>query len=776
MLKTTIQDKKTKKEVGKNIKKTDSMAILLGEKSYTEDFIDTKDLLYIKIVRSPYAFAKIITIDTTRAKKIPGIFDIYTYKDTPKIRYTECGESYPEASPHDRLILDQILRYVGDEVAIVAADSIEAAENAARLVKVTYDVFKPILTIGEAKKAEQIIHPEDDVFVPFDFGYDSKKNRVSKFLLADGDIDAAMKNSEVIIEQEYKTQAQAHAMMETLRAYARIDHTGRLIIISANQSVNHMRRQVAHALGLSINKVCLKRYRIGGGFGGKNVAITEPIVGFVTWKTKRPSVIIYDRTENFTSTSTRHEMSFKVKIGAMKDGTIKGIDMYCYNNTGAYGSNGPAVTMEAGQNTLPIYAKAEAIRFTGETYYTNMVSAGALRGYGTPQGSFALGSAMNELAHKLKIDPVELRYKNTIRAGFTGGIVKSKINSINVEECLEKGKQMISWDEKYPRKQINPHLIRGVGMDNVTHSCGVSNIDVANITLRLEEDGSYTMFTNSADLGTGSDSILLSIAADALHTTSSNVVVVSGDTDTCPYDTGAYASCTTYLTGNAIMRAAKTLKIKLIETAAAQLECESRELVLKNDRIEMIGDPDNYITLKQIGINSAVGPDAQSISSTETFGIKNTPRPYLAGFAEVEVDTRTMDFKVIKYVAAIDCGTVVAPNLARVQAEGGIAQGIGYATLEEVRYSSDGELRTDSFLKYKIPTRNDFGEIDIEFCPSYEDSGPFGAKSLGEIVINSPAQAIADAVFNAIGVRIRDLPVTREKLLYALKEREDQHG
>ena len=754
--------------IGNSFKKIDYKSNLLGGKSYTEDFIDYKNILYIKVLRSPYAFAEILNIDCSRAKKLDGIVEIYTYEDVDQIRYTECGESYPESSPHDRIILEKFVRYIGDDVAFIVGESEEVVEKAEKLIKVKYKVLDPILTKDDSLEIKDIVHKEDDTFEPFDFGYEPKRNIVSQYHIGYGDIDKEINNSEIKIKKHYSTQAQAHAMMETLRAYARIDERGRLEIISANQSIFHMRRQVAKALGITLNKVRMRRVRIGGGFGGKNICITEPIVGFVTWKTKRPSMIIYDRIENFTATSTRHEMDFELEIGANKDGVINAIKMKGFNNTGAYGSNGPAVTMEAGNNVLPLYSTINSTKYDGVTYYTNRVPAGALRGYGTPQGTFALDSAINELATELKIDPVELKLKNTIRTGHIGGLNQDEVGSINIEECIERGKELSDWDNKRNAPKDEGHIKRGIGMAHAIHSSGVSNVDVATIIVRLQEDGTFTIYTGSADLGTGSDTILLQIGAEALSTDLDGIDIVSGDTDSCPYDTGAYASCTTYLTGNAVVEACTKMKDKILERAEKYLNTSSKKLLLGKGKVENI-ETGESVSLRQIGIDTAVGNNAEAIITDATYAIGNTPRPYATSFAEVEVNTLTGQVNVVKFVSTIDCGKVINPNLARIQAEGGISMGIGLALYEDVKFSQKGKLLSNNFFNYNIPSRDDIGEIIVEFCPEEEPTGPFGAKSMAELVVNSPAPAIADAVFNACGVRVRDLPITPEKIIAALE-------
>ncbi len=755
--------------IGRGIRKIDSEALLSGKPVYTEDLIFHRDVLTVKLLRSPHAFARIKGINVENAKKIPGVIDIYTYKDVPKTRYSECGESFPEASPYDRLLLDPIVRYVGDEVAIIVAENEKIADRAKKLIKIEYEIFEPILDMRKAEDSKIRIHKDDNIFCSFDFGYDNTKNIVSKFDYGHGDVEKGFEDSEVIIERIYNTQGQAHCMMETLRAYSYIDENGRIVIISSNQSVYHMRRQTAKAIGVPITKVRILKPRIGGGFGGKNVAITEPYVAFVTWKTKRPCKLILDRRETFTSTSARHPMEISIKLGSDKEGNIKVIHMKSLSNTGAYGSNGPSVTMEVGQNTLPLYGKVPAIKFEGKTVYTNMTVSGPLRGYGATQGSFAMDSAINELAIELNMDPTEIKLRNTIRKGAVGGIIEHSIKSLNVERCIERGKELIGWDEKYPKQEISVNKVRGIGMATAIHGSGIPGIDVASIMLRLEEDGTYTLFSGSSDLGTGSDTILCQIAAEALGTGMDRIGIHVGDTVASPYDTGSYASSTTYITGNAVVRAAEKLKYKIIKTAERKLGMPGISLILEKDRVRHKEDEDIFILLSTIGEEAVIGQGAEVLMADATFSSRETPRPFMAGFAEVEVDKTTGEVQLIKYVIVADFGTVINPNLARIQVEGGVTQGIGLALFEDVKYSSKGKLLTDNFLQYNVPVKSDIGDIVVEFQSQYEPTGPFGAKSIGESVVHTPSPAICNAVYNAVGVYIRDLPITSEKVYNGMK-------
>nr|WP_312984016.1 molybdopterin cofactor-binding domain-containing protein [Clostridioides sp.] len=755
--------------VNKGIRKIDSEAIVTGKPIYTEDLIMHKDVLTVKLLRSPHAFAKIKSIDVSKALKVEGVVDIFTYMDVPNYRYSMVGESYPEASPHDQLILEDIVRYVGDEVAIIAAEDERAAFKAMKLIKVEYEKWEPILDATKSENNKTLIHTEKDLFCPFDFGLDASKNIVSREKFHKGDISEEFKNSDVVIERAYITQPQAHCMMETHRAYTYIDANGRLVVISANQSAYHMRRQIARALGLKNSQIRVIKPRIGGGFGGKNIAVTEIYASFVTWKTKRPAKLVYTRKETFAMTNTRHQMYFDIKLGSDKEGNIKAIDMKALNNTGAYGDNGPSVCSESGHNVLPVYNEVPAIKFDGRTVYTNLVPGGALRGYGATQGTFALDSAVNELAHELSMDPIDLKLKNIIGNNSDGGIMNFPIRTCKLDECITRGKELIGWDEKYPVKEIGNNKVRAVGMSVATHGSGISGIDMAIVNMRMDEDGTYKLMSGSSDLGTGSDTILAQIAAKALNTTVDRISVHTGDTDMCPYDTGAFASCTTYVTGSATIKSAENLKAKIIKLASKKLEIPPEELMLFEDRVCSIDEVDKFVLLEDIGRESVGGGDQEVLYSSESFGIKESAKPFLAGFVEIELDKTTGEFEIIDYVCTVDCGAVMNPTLARIQVEGGVTQGIGLAAYEEPRHGDDGKLQTTSFLQYKVPTKKEVKNIQVEFMDNYDPSGPYGAKSLGEIVIHTPAPALANAVFNATGVNVRELPITAEKVYMAMK-------
>ena len=764
------------KLVGKSIPKIDGMAIATGKPVYTEDLAPPNSLV-VKLLRSPYAFARIKSIDITRAEKLEDVACILTYKDVPKIRHTLAGQSYPEPSPYDRLILDEIVRYVGDEVAIIAAFDEETAEKAMDLIKVDYEVFEPVLDFEKAIDHKSIVHPEKDVHCNFDIGMEKERNIVSSQKVEVGHVEEELKKSYVVVEETCYTQAQAHGMMETYRAYSYLDHIGRLVVVSSTQIPFHVRRQLSRALQIPGSKIRVVKPRIGGGFGGKQTGAVEIFAAIVTLVTGKPAKIIYDRKETFTATNSRHAMRLKVRLGADKEGYIRVVDIQGLSDTGAYGEHSSTTFSVVGEKTLPLYNKTKALRFMGKVVYTNKMPAAAFRGYGATQGTFALETAVNKLAEKLKMDPTEIRLKNLIKEGETSLVSNGeKLGSSTLHKCIEEGRKLIGWNEKYPRQEVRDNRVRGIGMAVTMQGSGIANIDTASAEVRLNDDGNYTLLIGSTDMGTGSDTILSQMAAEVLETSVDRIIVNAADTDISPYDPGSYASSTTYVTGMAVVKAAEDLRKQIVENGARQLEVLPEEVEFDGHRIHTRSG-DKNIRLEKLAELQVLGfGGARQLVGYATHGSPVSPPPFIAGFAEVEVDKETGKIELIDYVAVIDCGTIINPNLAKIQAEGGLVQGIGLAMYEDVRYDKWGRLTTDSFMQYKIPTRKDIGNIRVAFEESFEPTGPFGAKSIGEIVINTPAPAIIDAVYNAVGVRVTDLPITPEKLFFAMQQKEGAVG
>lgn len=747
--------------VGAPIIKKDAMALVTGKPVYTQD-LAPKDCLVVKLLRSPHANAMIKSIDAERAKNVPGIACILTWEDVPQKRFTLAGQTYPEPSPYDRLILDQHVRFVGDTVAIIAGETEEAVDQAMRLVKVSYEVLEPILDFRKSKDADILIHPEENWKAMCPVGADNKRNLCAQQVDEYGDVSAVLDSCDVVLKRTYHTKANQQAMMETFRTCTYMDAYGRLNVLSSTQVPFHVRRILAHALDIPKSKIRVIKPRIGGGFGAKQSAISEMYPAIVTWKTGRAAMIIFSRYESQIASSPRHEMEITVEVGAMKDGNIRALDVYTLSNTGAYGEHGPTTVGLSGHKSIPLY-RLDAHRFTYDVVYSNVMSAGAYRGYGATQGIFAVESIVNELAKELGIDASLIREKNMVCEGdVMPAYYGETANSCALDRCMARAKEMIGWDEKYPCRDMGNGKVRGVGMALAMQGSSISNCDVGSVAMKVNDDGFYSLMIGACDMGTGCDTILAQMAADCMDCSVDDIIVHGVDTDSSPYDSGSYASSTTYLTGKAVVRTCEKLRKKIIEKAAEYLECDPEILTFDG---KLVTDPsgEKQISLKDIG-NRIMCCSNEGLMASDTQTSPVSPPPFMVGMAEVEVDRETGFVEVIDFVAVVDCGTVVNPNLARIQTEGGIAQGIGMALFEDITYSDKGVLAENSFMQYKIPSRLDVGKIRVEFQSSYEPTGPFGAKSIGEIVINTPCPAIADAVYNATGVRVRELPITAEKI------------
>ncbi len=747
------------------------MELLLGKPVYTDD-LTPKDCLVVKLLRSPYANAIIKDINTAIAMKVPGIEAIYTYKDIDQHqkRFTCAGQTYPEPSPYDRLILDQHVRFIGDPVAIVAGETENCVDKAIKLIKAEYEVLEPVLDFTTALDNPILVHPEDNWEALCPVGADNKRNLCAHDESSNGDVDKVLDDCDIIIDRTYHTKACQQSMMETFRTYCTIDTYGRLNVISSTQIVFHCRRIISHALGISPSLIRVTKPRIGGGFGAKQTSVSEIYPAFVTWMTKKPSKIIFSRYESLTASSPRHEMQMHVRLGATKDGIVKAIDLHTLSNTGAYGEHGPTTVGLSGHKSIPLYGKAEAFRFTSDVVYTNIMSAGAYRGYGATQGLFAVESAVNELADMLHMDPFDIRFKNIVKEGDVMPAYYNQVNtSCALDRCLTRVKEMIKWDEKYPVRMISDTKARYVGMGMAMQGSGISSVDVGSATLKLNDEGFFTMNIGAADMGTGCDTILSQIAAEVLECDTDDITVFGADTDISPYDSGSYASSTTYVTGKAVEKCALELKSRIKKLGAKLLKCDVDDVTYENKlvRCDSTGET---VSLADISTASMCGNDI-SLSVTYTHSSPISPPPYMVGAAEVEVDLLTGESKVIEYDACVDCGTPVNPNLARVQAEGGILQGIGMTMSENITYSDKGKLYENSFLQYKIPSRIDIGHINVDFESSYEAAGPFGAKSIGEVVINTPLPAITDALSHAAGKRFYTLPITPEQIAMARIEK-----
>ena len=749
--------------VGKGVIKKDAMALVTGQPVYCDD-LAPKDCLIVKLLRSPHAYAKIRSIDTSIAKRIPGIEAVYTYEDVPTSRFTLAGQSYPEPSPYDRRILENVVRYVGDEVAIVAGANEDCVDRALKAIKVDYEVLEPLLDFEESIDNTIVVHEEDDYKCLCEIGNDVKRNIVSSGESVVGDVDAVLKECDVVLERDYHTKANAQAMMETMRSYCYIDTYGRLNCVSSTQIPFHVRRILSNALEIPKSKINVIKPRIGGGFGAKQTACCEIFTAFVTWKLKKPSKIVYTREETFAASNSRHEMKMHVRIGAKKDGTIEAIDLYTLSNQGAYGEHGPTTIGLAGHKSLPLYNHVKASRFTYDVVYTNTMRAGAYRGYGATQGQFAVESIINELADKLNMDPCEIRFKNMTRENeVLSQYYNEELNACALDRCLEKAMEMIDYKNKPLRRDMGD-FVRGLGVSLSMQGSGISGLDVGSVEIKLQDDGFYTLSIGATDMGTGCDTILAQMVAECMDCDVDQVVTSSLDTDHAPYDTGSYASSTTYVTGMAVVKACEKLRNSILEAAAGFFNVDKAEIEFDGKKINTL-DHIHEMSLADFADTCFNGGIAKALIASDSHMSPTSPPPFMVGIAEVDVDKLTGEIKVHDYVSVVDCGTVINPNLARVQAEGGIVQGIGMALSEDITYSDEGKMRNRNFLQYKLPTRVDVPSVRVEFESSYEDNGPFGAKSIGEVVINTPTSAIASAVKHATGVQVRTLPITAEKVL-----------
>ena len=749
--------------VGKGVIKKDAMALVTGQPVYCDD-LAPKDCLIVKLLRSPHAYAKIKSIDTSIAKRIPGIEAVYTYEDVPTSRFTLAGQSYPEPSPYDRRILENVVRYVGDEVAIVAGANEDCVDRALKAIKVDYEVLEPLLDFEKSIDNAIVIHEEDDYKCLCEIGNDVKRNIVSSGESVVGDVDAVLKECDVVLERDYHTKANAQAMMETMRSYCYIDTYGRLNCVSSTQIPFHVRRILSNALEIPKSKINVIKPRIGGGFGAKQTACCEIFTAFVTWKLKKPSKIVYTREETFAASNSRHEMKMHVRIGATKDGTIEAIDLYTLSNQGAYGEHGPTTIGLAGHKSLPLYNHVKASRFTYDVVYTNTMRAGAYRGYGATQGQFAVESIINELADELNMDPCEIRFKNMTRENeVLSQYYNEELNACALDRCLEKAMEMIDYKNKPLRRDMGD-FVRGLGVSLSMQGSGISGLDVGSVEIKLQDDGFYTLSIGATDMGTGCDTILAQMVAECMDCDVDQVVTSSLDTDHAPYDTGSYASSTTYVTGMAVVKACEKLRNSILEAAAGFFNVDKEDIEFDGKKINTL-DHVHEMSLAEFADTCFNGGIAKALIVSDSHMSPTSPPPFMVGIAEVDVDKLTGEIKVHDYVSVVDCGTVVNPNLARVQAEGGIVQGIGMALSEDITYSNEGKMRNRNFLQYKLPTRVDVPSVRVEFESSYEDNGPFGAKSIGEVVINTPTSAIASAIKHATGVQVRTLPITAEKVL-----------
>ncbi len=764
---------KKREVVGQNVLKVDGIPLATGQPKFTMD-MDLPGALVGKILYSPHAHAEIVSIDTSEAEKVPGVMCILHYGNVPRVPYTTAGQGWPEPSPYDTVLFDKKVRYVGDRVAAVAAETEEAALEALRKIRVEYKVLPAVLSVEEAlAPGAPVIHDEEDA----EGIYDAKRNIAAAVDVPIGDIEKGFAESDVVVETTCELPYSQHAALEPHCVLAYFDEDGRLVIRSSTQVPFHVRRIVSRVLGVPIHRIRVVKPRIGGGFGSKQEIILEPVAAALALRTGRPVKMALSREEVFVSTRTIHPAKVRVKLGAKKDGTLHAVELEAILNTGAYGAHGGTTLYNVGSKALPLYNKARNLRFHGKAVYTNLPVAGAYRGYGANQGFFALEVAMDMLAEKLGMDPLELRLKNHIRAGETSPIFEKLgegregkpqiIRSCALEECLRIGAERIGWYEKRKNPRREGSWAYGVGLACAMQGSGITGVDMAAATLIMNEDGSFRLLVGATDLGTGSDTILAQIVAEVLGVPVEKISIYSSDTDFTPFDKGAYASSTTYVSGNAVLKAAEEVKRQILEVASEILGEPPEDLVLVDEKVvsERTG---REVSLKEVGHRAFYVANQRQIAATASFACPESPPPFAAFFAEVAVDTETGLVRVEKFVAVADCGRPIHPKLAEGQLEGAVVQGIGHALYEEMLFSERGSCVNRTFFDYRIPTALDVPKVEAILVPSEEPTGPFGAKSIAEVGIDGPVPAISNAIYHAIGVRLTRAPFTPERVLSAL--------
>ncbi|MBW2701530.1 MAG: molybdopterin-dependent oxidoreductase [Deltaproteobacteria bacterium] len=762
-----MSPKRDWKVVGHSVDKIDGMALAQGGAMFVADRLP-RGTLVARVLRSPHAHARIKSIDVSEAETMDGVHAVLHHGNVPRVMRTTAGQGAPEPSPYDFSTFDKKMRFVGDRVAAVAAETPEIAEEALNRIKVEYEILEPILAVRDAlKDGAPVIHDEDDCHVVIPIPYEPQRNLCSHVDMQVGDMDEAWSEAELIFEQEYELQYAQHTPIETHVCLAEPLEDGRLRLTTSTQVPFHVRRIIAQALEWPVSRLHVVKPRIGGGFGAKQEVLIEDVAAFLAIRSGRPVLFELSREEEFLS-RTRHPMVIRLKTGMKKDGSLTGIDLDVLSNTGAYGTHGLTVSCNCGSKVLPLY-RWPRLKFQAESVYTNMPVGGAYRGYGATQAYFPLECQMDVMAEAAGIDPVDFRLMHHIRKGETSPVFKAlgegsegveqTVESVGLARCLKLGAKEIGWRRKRGKPGRGP-IKRGLGMCALMQGSSIPEVDMGAASIKMNEDGSFNLLVGATDLGTGSDTVLAQVAAEVLGVGMDKMLVRSSDTDLTPFDVGAYASSTTYLSGEAVRKCALDVAKQIRKVAAAMLDVSWSKVSLEGG---LAYAPDRRkVTLSEVAMRSLYEQDQHQIAAHASHITHKSPPPFSAHFAEVLVDTETGLVQVAKYVAAIDCGTALNPRLAEGQTEGGVLNGISYALCEEYRFDDKGRLRNGSFRDYKIFSTRDLPELKTILVPTYEPTGPYGAKSVSEICINGPIPAIANAIYDAVGV------FTPERVLAAL--------
>lgn len=779
-------------QIGKPEPKVDAVKLAQGKPAFTDDIV-MRGMLVAKILHSPVAHARIKKIDASKAKALPGVAAVLTWQDIPRVVYSTAGQSDPIPGPLDTFSLDSKVRFVGDRVAFVAAETEEIAKEALDLIEVEYEELPAVIDMTDAMKpGAPVIHDEAE-YVPF-AECDPSMNLAARIRIDIGKVDQGFKEADRIFEREYEVPKVQQAHIEPHAVVTYWDEDDRLVIRTSTQVPFHARRILAPVLGLPMKRIRVIKPRIGGGFGGKQEILIEDVAAHLTIATGRPVRFVYTREEEFTASRSRHPMRIKMKTGVKNDGTITANEMVLLSDTGAYGCHALTVNGNTGQKSMALYVgdgqyrKSPNIRFYADVVYTNTPPAGAFRGYGVPQGYWAVERHMEMIAHELGLDPLEFRLKNAIRPGelhpFSTSWSEGReprpeiIHTVGLEECVSQGKAAIGWDEKINNPEWKaatgkPYLRRGIGAALVMQGTAIPYLDMGGASIKMNDDGSFNLLIGATDLGTGSDTVLAQMAAEVLGTHVDDILVYSSDTDFTPFDKGAYASSTTYISGAAVVQAAKDVAERIKIRAARMLSSPGitvspADIVLRDRKAYA---PDGrFVTLFDIGHNSLHHDQQEQIMGVASYYSPVAPPPFAAQFAEVLVDIETGMVRVEKLVMAVDSGVIVNPVTASGQIEGGMTQALGYAVCEEMSYDPHGKAREVDLENYHIFTADEMPELVTIFIQTNEPSHPFGVKAVAEIPMDGVAPAVGNAILHACGAEVTQIPATPERIWRALKK------
>jgi len=793
-LKVVDRPKKLK-TVGHAEPKVDAIKLVQGKPAFTADF-EKRDMLVAKVLHSPHAHALIKNIDTSEAEALEGVAAVLTWKDLPRVVYSTAGQSHPIPGPLDMFSLDRKVRFVGDRVAFVAAETAEIAEAALKLINVDYEVLPTVLDPEQAMDdGAPIIHDEPE-YVNFD-NSDPSRNLAAEIRINIGDINKGFSEADHIFEEEYEVPKVQMAHIEPHVVVTYWDEDDRLVIRTSTQVPFHVRRQIAPVLGLPIKRIRVIKPRIGGGFGGKQEVLVEDVAAHLTIATGRPVLYEMTREEEFTAARTRHPMRIKMRTGVKNDGTITANEMYCLSDTGAYGCHALTVAGNTGHKAMALYVgdgpyrESPNIRFYSDVVYTNTVPSGAYRGYGVPQGFWPVERHMEKIARELKLDPLAFRLKNAIRPGEIHPFSKvwsegrepqpETLFTIGLEECVDQGRMVIGWDEKFNIDQwhIVPgkkHLRKGIGVAMVMQGTAIPYLDMGGASIKMNDDGSFNLLVGATDLGTGSDTVLAQMAAETLGVPLEDMLVYSSDTDFTPFDKGAYASSTTYISGTATVKAAEKVAERIRVRAAMMLredgiEVDPSEIVLEDRKA--IAPDGKFYTMEEIALNALHQTNQEQIMAVASHVSPVAPPPFAAQFAEVTVDTETGMVVVDKLVMAVDSGVIINPLTASGQIEGGMAQALGYAVSEEMVYNEKGQPREKDFDNYHIFRSDEMPDLTTIFVETYEPSHPYGAKAVAEIPLDGVAPAVGNAILDACGASLTTIPAIPERIWRKLQGLEE---